>query len=150
MVTITGYSPYGAIGELMDPAGVRNDSSRWGIVTRLLHLDDIVDGNSPFKLYKKAQIEHFKLETGEVSMEVPEMPTGIGLVEAGGQRISKPDEQVLVDPMTKEIISNIAELDEYEREKIDRLGNVIYKANDSWFRLTAKFLWREAPEKIEQ
>jgi type IV pilus assembly protein PilM len=50
VVTITGYSPYKNIGELMDPAGVENDQDKWGFVTRLLHLDDIVDGNSPFKL----------------------------------------------------------------------------------------------------
>ncbi len=61
VVTIAGYSPYKNIGELMDPPGVEDKPDKWGFVTRLLHLDEIVDGNSPFKLYKKAEVEHFKL-----------------------------------------------------------------------------------------
>ena len=58
-MTISGYSPYKNMGELMDPAGVEDKRDGWGVVTRLLHLDDIVDGNSPFKLYKKTDIKHF-------------------------------------------------------------------------------------------
>ena len=150
LVTITGYSPYASIGELMDPAGVENDMSKWGVVTRFLRLDDIVDGNSPFKLYKKAEIEHFSLETGEVSIGDSAMPTGIGMEEVGDQRIGRPGERMLVDPMTKEIISKISELDEFGREKIDRAGNVIYQANDHWFRLNAKFLWRDALNEDEE
>jgi hypothetical protein len=48
--------------------------------------------------------------------------------------------------MTKEIISRVAELDEYGGEEIDRSGNVVYKVNDHWFRLDVKFVWRDAPK----
>ena len=53
LVTMSGYSPYKNIGELMDPVGVEEDPNKWGVVTRLLHLDSITDENSLFKLYKK-------------------------------------------------------------------------------------------------
>jgi hypothetical protein len=131
----------------MDPAGVENDPNKWGVVTRLLHLDDIVDGNSPFKLYRKAEIEHFKLETGEVAWDA-KMPVGVGIEDTKSKksRRDKIDEQILIDPMTKEIISRVAELDKYGREEIDRSGNVVYKVNDHWFRLDVKFAWRDAPE----
>ena len=147
VVTIAGYSPYKNIGELMDPAGVENDLNKWGVVTRLLHLDDIVDGNSPFKLYRKAEIEHFKLETGEVAWDA-KMPVGVGIEDTKSKKSRRReiDEQILIDPMTKEIISRVAELDEYGGEEIDRSGNVVYKVNDHWFRLDVKFAWRDAPE----
>ena len=147
VVTIAGYSPYKNIGELMDPAGVENDLNKWGVVTRLLHLDDIVDGNSPFKLYRKAEIEHFKLETGEVALDA-KMPVGVGIEDAKSKKSRRKEigEQILIDPMTKEIISRVAELDEYGGEEIDRSGNVVYKVNDHWFRLDVKFAWRDAPE----
>jgi len=150
VVTIAGYSPYKNIGELMDPAGVENDLNKWGVVTRLLHLDDIVDGNSPFKLYRKAEIEHFKLETGEVAWDAT-MPVGVGIEDTKSKksRGDEIDEQILIDPMTKEIISRVAELDEYGGEEIDRSGNVVYKVNDYWFRLDVKFAWRDAPEPEE-
>jgi type IV pilus assembly protein PilM len=145
VVTISGYSPYKNIGELIDPTGVEGDPNKWGVVTRLLHLDDIVEGGSSFELYKKADIEHFKLETGEVDPEA-EMPVGIGLedIEAEGE---DSDERVLIDPMTKEIISKVAEVDESGRKRIDRSGKVVYKANDHWFKLDAKFVWKNAPKE---
>ncbi len=155
VVTIAGYSPYKNIGELMDPAGVEDDQSRWGVITRLMHLDDITDGNSPFKLYKKTEVEHFKLETGEVDWDA-EMPAGIGLEDVRFEkaRVEKArhrgsGERVLIDPMTKEIISKVVEFDEYGREKIDKSGNIVHKVNDHWFILNVKFLWKEAPEEIE-
>ena len=138
VVTIAGYSPNKNIGELMDPVGVEDDRSKWGFITRLLHLEMIVDGNSPFKVYKKSELEHCKLELGVVDIKA-KMPAGIGLA-------SESDEQVLIDPMTKEIISKVAELDEYGRKKIDRFGNVVYKDNDHWFVLNIKFIWKDAPK----
>lgn len=151
VVTITGYSPYKNIGELMDPAGVEGEPDKWGVVTRLLHLDDIVDGEGPFELYKKADIEHFKLETGEVDLEA-EMPAGIGLEDAKPEKAAERQdgEQVLIDPMTKEIISKVAELDEDGRKKIDRSGKVVYKANDHWFKLDVKFIWKDAPKETKE
>ncbi|GAH65475.1 unnamed protein product, partial [marine sediment metagenome] len=118
VVTIAGYSPYENIDELM--VGVEDDQSKWGFITRLLHLETIVDGNIPFKLYKKSELEPCKLEKGVVDIGA-EMPAGIRLVSTrtrqtyGGAEKSRAPaaarEQVLIDPMTKEIISKIAELD---------------------------------------
>jgi type IV pilus assembly protein PilM len=153
VVTITGYSPYKTIGELLDPAGVGNDPDNWGVVTRLLHLDDIADGNSPFKLYKKTEVEHFVLETGEVDFSSTKMPDGIGIEfekTISGERGVR-TERVLIDPMTKEVISKIAELDEDGEKRIDyATGDVVYKVNDRWFTLDIKFVWKDAPvTKVE-
>ena len=154
VVTIVGYSPYRNIGELLDPAGVEDRRDKWGFVTRLLRLDDIVDGNSPFELYERTSAEHFKLDKGPVDLSV-ELPAGIGILEViseGG--IATPSsmtggKQILIDPMTKEIINKVSELDEYGREKIDRKGRPIYEINDNWFVLNVKFVWREAPSLPE-
>ena len=170
IVTIAGYSPYENIDELM--VGVEESSlegletgsprdslrrSKWGFITRLLHLETIVDGNCPFKLYKKSELEPCKLEKGVVDIEV-EMPAGIGLASArtrqtygGAEKRGRAEsgEQVLIDPMTKEIISKIAELDEGGKPKIDpRTGKVVYKDNDHWFVLNVKFIWKDAPKGI--
>jgi len=154
VVTIAGYSPYKNLGELMDPVWVEDDQNRWGVITRLLHLDDIVDGNSPFKLYNKTEVEHFKLEIGEVDVEAERMPAGIGLedvrLEKSQREIAESGEQVLIDPMTKEIISKVVELDEDGKEKIDSKGEVVYKVNDHWFILNAKFIWKDAPKVTEE
>jgi hypothetical protein len=150
VVTIVGYSPYKNVGELMDPAGVGDDPSQWGVITRLLHLDDVIDGNCPFELYKKASIDHFKLEIKEVDLEAG-VPAGIGIrdtkFEKGKTGDDKYGQEVLIDPMTQEVISKVPELDEYGQEKIDRSGKVVYKVNDHWFRLDAKFVWKDAPEQ---
>lgn len=53
---------------------------------------------------------------------------------------------VLIDPMTKEVISKVAELDEDGRLKLDGSGKPIYKVNDSWFILNVKFAWKDAPK----
>lgn len=153
VVTIEGYSPYEHVGELMDPVGVENDQSKWGVITRLMHLDDIVDGDSPFQLYKKLESEHFKLETGEIDLDA-EMPAGIGIVDVRPEKTgsARPQydesgERVLIDPMTKEVIGKDAELDENKRVKINgRTGKPIYKVNDHWFVLKLKFIWKDAPE----
>jgi type IV pilus assembly protein PilM len=152
VVTITGYSPYKDIGVLMDPVGVEGDPNKWGVVTRLLHLDDIVNWKNQFELYKKADIEHFKLETGEVDLAAA-MPEGIGLEEdIKSENVKKAergdsDEQVLIDPMTREIISKVPELDENGKKRTDRAGKVVYKSNDHWFKLDIKFVWKDAPKE---
>jgi type IV pilus assembly protein PilM len=153
VVTITGYSPYKDIGELMDPIGVEGDPNKWGVVTRLLHLDDVVDRKNPFELYKKAKIEHFKLETGEVDLEA-EMPVGIGTEDTEFKKAEKDErkssgERMLIDPMTREVISKVAELDENGKKKVDRSGRVVYRVNDHWFKLDAKFIWKDAPKEIK-
>jgi type IV pilus assembly protein PilM len=149
VVTIAGYSPYKDIRELMDPAGAVEDKSKWGVITRLMHLDEVFDGNSPFELYKRLDVKHCKLEIGLVDLDA-ETPPGIGFIEFRPKKVGGSHEagteQVLIDPMTKEVISKVVELDEDGREKRDRYGNPIYKANDHWFRLDVKFTWKEAPK----
>ncbi|HUW18241.1 MAG TPA: type IV pilus assembly protein PilM [Sedimentisphaerales bacterium] len=152
VVTIEGYSPYKDIGELMDPIGVEGEPAKWGVITRLLHLDDIVDGNSPFKLYKKLDTEHFKLEAGEVNLE-GDMPQGIGVVDvrpgtakAESTGYGTADEKVLLDPMTKEIISKVPKY-RNGRRIFDRVGKVDYEVNDHWFVLKFKLIWKDAPNE---
>ena len=55
----------------------------------------------------------------------------------------------MIDPMTKEIISKVAQLDEDGKEKFDNRGEVIYEVNDHWFILDVKFIWKDAPKKVE-
>ncbi|HPS54491.1 MAG TPA: type IV pilus assembly protein PilM, partial [Sedimentisphaerales bacterium] len=63
VVTITGYSPYRDISELLDPPSVESTPAKWGFITRLMHLDEIVDGNSPFMLFGKTDPQHFSCIT---------------------------------------------------------------------------------------
>jgi len=155
VVTIVGYSPYENIRELIDPAGAGEDKSKWGVITRLMHLDEldeVLEERSPFELYKRLDVKHCKLEVGEVDLEA-EMPHGIGFVEVrpgkvkGGREEST--EQILIDPMTKEIISKAVELDEDGRQRQDKYGKVVYKTNDHWFRLDVKFVWKEVLKQAE-
>ncbi len=143
VVTITGYSPYNDIGELLDPAGAQDDPNRWGVVTRLMHLDRFFDGNSPFELYGKTNTQNFELKTGDVDMSA-QMPVGIGAVKAlegkEGARVN-----VLIDPMTKEIISKVEAVDEAGKKVTDRQGNQVYQTNDHWFVLNLKLKWKDAP-----
>jgi hypothetical protein len=76
------------------------------------------------------------------------MPLGIGVlnVPKAGAAGAEP---VLLDPMTNEVISKEPEYDEYGRKKTDKSGNVKYKANDHWFRLDCKFVWKDAPKMAE-
>jgi hypothetical protein len=175
MVTMVGYIPYDSrrVYELMDPAGVEDDPAKWGFITRLSHLDDIVDGNSPFKLYKKTGGDkHFKLKVDDVeppqelsSSDPTNIFRGIGVVEIRYEKMRTTsmgtsrrivemsdsiDEamvgvRVLIDPMTKEIISKVAEMDEDGKAKLVK-GKPVYTVNDSWFILNLKFAWKDAPE----
>jgi len=158
VVTVVGYSPYGNntmdLSRLIDPPGVETQPDRWGLVTRLAHLDDFVeDGTSPFELYKKDEVpEQFGLEIKEVSWD-EEIPRGIGVQEIRYKTPTPaPDdrgEYFLVDPMTKEIINRIPELDEKGRQRTFG-GKDVYIVNDHWFVLNLKFIWRDAPEPPEQ
>lgn len=150
IISIAGYGPYKELRELMDPIGVEDDRTRWGIITRLLHLDEIVDGNSPFELYRKTEAKHFKQDYGEVKWEGGS-PIGVGIE---GKHFDKPkgqaeNEEVLIDPMTKEIISKIVKLDKEGNKLTDRQGNVVYQVNDHWFTLDFKLTWKEAPEELK-
>jgi hypothetical protein len=155
IITIGGYSPYGKITELMDPYGVENDQDKWGVVTRLLHLDDFVDGNSPFEVYKKTDPNQFSIDLGEVNRE-EEMPVGIGVTDVRYRPmppgIAKEEgwEWILIDPMTKETISRIKEWEQNGSKKIGRRGVQMVTINDHWFVLNIKFLWRVAPESVKE
>jgi hypothetical protein len=155
IVTIGGYSPYGRITELMEPYGVEDDQDKWGLVTRLLHLDDFVDGNSPFEVYNKTDPNQFSIDFGEVNRE-EEMPVGIGVTDIryrpvpAGTAQEEGAEWILIDPMTKETISKVAEWEENGSKKLDRRGAQVFTINDYWFVLNIKFLWRDAPESVKE
>ncbi len=166
VVVIEGYTPFEKVGELLDPAGVGNDKSKWGIVTWMMNLNDVSDGNSQFQLFYKDNIEHFRDETGIVDLTDNRMPAGIGILQvksriskeqqqenartgrgSGGQadtsdRITS--EQVLVDPLTNEEMSKTFDIDEKGRKKYDSFGQPVYIERDKWFRIKVKFLWKNA------
>ena len=156
IITVGGYSPYGKITELLDPDErvVKDNQDKWGLVTRLMHLDDFVDGNSPFEVYKKADPNQFSLEIGQVSMD-EQIPAGIGVRDISskptppGSTQTESWEWILVDPMTNETITKIAEWQDNGREKLDNRGQQVYTVNDHWFVLKVKFVWRDAPESVK-
>jgi len=156
VATIAGYSPYGKVAELMDPHDIEDKQDKWGMVTRLLHLDDFAaDGKSPFELFKKTDPEQFKLEIGEVSLEA-QLPAGIGVTDiryrptSGQTGQEESAEWILIDPMTRETISKIAEWEANGQPKLDpRRGTQVYTVNDHWFVLNVKFVWRDAPESVK-
>jgi type IV pilus assembly protein PilM len=162
VVMLTGYTPYKNIGEMMDPAGVGDDREKWGVVTRLMNLsaleepnsvsdaNSLSDANCPsdanglFELYKKTDIVHFELQTGDVSLD-GQMPDGIGMVKDVKQGDSGFEERVLIDPMTKEVISKLPLKDEMGRDRLDNKGKRVYQVADHWFVLKFKLRWRQAP-----
>jgi hypothetical protein len=85
VVLIEGYTPYRKVNELLDPTGVANDPSRWGIVTRFENLGKIIKGTH-FELFQKNNTVHFKEEFEPViasSMQGPstKQPLGIGVLK---------------------------------------------------------------------
>ncbi|MCP4260045.1 MAG: pilus assembly protein PilM [Planctomycetes bacterium] len=156
VVVIGGYSPYGKITELLDPDErfVKDNPDKWGLVTRLMHLDDFVDGNSPFEVYKKSDPNQFELDFGEVNLE-EQIPAGIGVRDIRskptppGSMQNESWEWILVDPMTSETISKIAEWQEDGKALLDRRGQQVSTVNDHWFVLKVKFIWRDAPESVK-
>jgi len=152
VVSIAGYSPYENMRELLDPDAAETDPNKWGFVTRLLHLDELTpDGNCPFELYDSSPGEHFRLEWGWVNVDSEEMPAGIGVFDTWTPEIaqtaagSSVEEMVLVDPMTREIISEVPVLDEQGKPKYNSSGEKQYEKNDCWFVLRLKFVWKDAP-----
>lgn len=146
VLLIEGYSPYERIADLLDPPGVGEDQSRWGMITRLEYLSKVIP-NTPFELFEKGDIKHFKVETGRVDIKSTQMPSGIGIakeiervpkevqdaapgtgrlmpVREGimGGTVRAPEritsETVLVDPMTLEEISRTYDI--ITREDISR------------------------------
>jgi len=143
VVTISGYSPYESIQALLDPPNVGGRPDQWGLVTRLMHLADV---NSPFELYEKTNPQHFKPNDGDVetgSRVATEMPLGIGeeLSTAGLGHSSRRGSVILVDPMTKEIISKVPKLRPTGEPLLVR-AKPVFQVNDHWFVLKMKFTWQ--------
>jgi type IV pilus assembly protein PilM len=130
VVTISGYSPYKDIGKLLDPAGVQDDPNRWGFVTRLMDMNSVFEGESPFEIYKKTDKQHFEIKTGDVDLE-GEMPPGIGSRKAATEN----EAAVLIDPMTKEVIS---------KQAADAASKKQAQVNDRWFIVNMKLKWKGA------
>jgi type IV pilus assembly protein PilM len=197
-VLIEGYSPYQNIAELLDPSRAGEDSTRWGVVTRFGSLSKLFS-DTPFELYKKSDIKHFKVENGLVDPLDQNMPAGIGIVkqvervpaataattaaarrgafatfemgEFGGARDGMggsefvTTETVLFDPMTGEEISKTFDIitqqdidapgsgltaKDLGRKKTTSFGEVKYINRDYWFRIQAKFVWKDAPKDATQ
>jgi len=143
---MAGYSPYKDLIELIDPAQVGDDRSRWGFVTWLENLGKISDANVPFELYKKGESKHFSFERGPVDLNATKMPAGIGVLQSKGGAAPglSSTEQYLIDPMTKERIDKVPLRDASGKEVRDRNNNVVAEVNDQWFILKMKFVWKDA------
>ncbi len=185
IIVLEGYSPYKEIDELLDPSGVKNDKDKWGLITRFENLDKIIP-KCRFELFSKDNIDHFRVETGEVEFGDDNTPYGVGIEkeiervpqeEEGKERVRGAGmmggrgrgrgrfgdiitvEDVLVDPMTNEELSKTFDL--ITQDEIDRdpsltekdLGKKKYGefnsvpkfiVRDHWFRVSAKFVWKEA------
>ena len=147
VITIAGYSPYENVGELLEPVGVENDRSRWGVVTRMMHLDEVMGGKVAFELYKKDELDHFKWEDGAVDLN-DEMHGGIGVKRIRKSEDGGADQEYLVDPMTEEVISKVA-LQEDRGNVRAGTGSSSYEENDHWFVLNFKLLWKDSPKVAE-
>jgi len=145
VLTIAGYSPYEEIVELLDPIGAQEDPNKWGFVTRLIHLDSMFEGKSPFELYQKTDKKHFDIQTGEVDLTA-QMPPGIGVIKTVEDK-NAALEQMLVDPMTKEIINRQELVDKTGKKETNWQGKPVYHVNDHWFVLKLKLKWKDAPEE---
>lgn len=172
IVEIEGFTPYEDVDRLFDPINAGKDKSKWGIVTWLRNLNDVIaDGNSNFKLFDNADIAHFIFESGPVAIEDGQMPMGIGLMKtiersprrdedkksdgrSSGAKKSVTgivyEEDVLVDPMTGEEISEIYTLDDQFKIVYDNYDNPQYAVNDNWFRLKIKLLWDNGEKEEEE
>jgi hypothetical protein len=53
--------------------------------------------------------------------------------------------EILVDPMTREIISAEPIKDQYGRPMLDATGKTRLEERDHWFTLQFKLLWKQAP-----
>ena len=97
-------------------------------------------------------------------LEGGETPEGVGIQkvveraeridgESRGRSTSMGDvvyeEEVLIDPMTGEEISRTCVIDEDCRRVKDEFDEFLYNVNDRWFKLNAKFLWKDAPKEKE-
>ncbi len=164
VISIEGYSPYKDIGALLDPPNVKDTPNKWGFVTRLENLKQFLhlDVNSPFEVFDKGGTQ-FILTKGPADPDT-DIPTGIGEWQfvpdpvapgttatgtAGMYGMSMGPQNgtwILVDPMTKEIISAEPVKDQYGNLAYDNTGKPQKKVHDYWFRLQFKMKWKDAPK----
>ena len=158
VVKVEGYSPFGKnIMTLLEPPGVEDNPKQWGFITRLAHLDKISDVNNPFQLYSRDSA-HLKIEPGIVDTTGPKVPWGVGVFEKvpntsspGTARTfataaASADKEVLVDQMTREIISAEMKQDSSGKAALDMWGKPVYETvRDYWFAVSFKVKWKEAP-----
>ena len=161
VVTVLGYSPYEDFLSLLHPTNVSDDPEKWGVVTRLRHLGDPEDANCPLVLLSATEGPDLRIRPGIVDLGDPEMPAGIGSTvtvsaeEAaaltGGLvgQFEVGDVQMLVDPVTKEYISAVAQVDDNGVPKTDMLGRPLMDERDHWFELNFKLRWHAGPKEEE-
>jgi type IV pilus assembly protein PilM len=171
VVMLEGYSPYKNVGALLDPPNVKDDPSRWGLITRLDNLKQFLnlDVNAPFQVFEKNNAEHFKIETGPIDVDAESLPMGVGTwkftpsaaalaaaaaaanqpggygYEMGGAGMQD-GTWTLIDPVTQETISSDPVLDAYGKPKVDSLNKPVKVNRDYWFKLQFKLKWTGAPE----
>jgi len=162
IVSIVGYSPFKDVGALLDPPNVKDDRGKWGFMTRMEHLDEFIDANSPFQLFSR-EAAHFRLRKDLVDLE-QDVPMGVGVMEIipeeGSGKTTSPGSrtggmaygfvtsgtQILVDPMTRERINAKALTDQFGKPKYDAMGKPQLEVYDYWFSLDFKLEWKNAPE----
>jgi hypothetical protein len=110
------------------------------------HLEELM-GDCPFKLYDKTEAKNFDFTIEPISIE-QEMPPGIGITKEMTLSEPKGPEQVLVDPLTHEIISREPEYDK-KGNVVMRNGEQVYEVHDKWFKLDVKFVWEEVSDANE-
>lgn len=156
VVSMIGYSPYKDVLALLHPSNVENRPSQWGVVTRLRHLEGPGDANSPYELFS-TEADHFRINTGVVDWETA--PSGVGDVEtvvvesrtatatavptATGYTQTK---EILVDPVTREVISAEEVLDASGKPVVTTAGKHLIRERDHWFEMNFKLKWNNAPE----
>ncbi|HSV26345.1 MAG TPA: pilus assembly protein PilM, partial [Sedimentisphaerales bacterium] len=137
VVVITGYSPYGALRNLFEPTGAGSDPSRWGFVTKLRRLQEVMP-QSRFATFQPQDARHFSWTMTPLVLAGPMGTTGVGMMRPPDP--TRPGSTMeLIDPMTKETISAVSRRD----------GMGIETINDHLFTIRAKFLWKDAPQPID-
>jgi hypothetical protein len=120
-------------------------------------------------LFEKTNPRHFSLEIHPIDLktDADTPPMGIGieserrietksgavgrtasLLGQPGQTTSYITERILIDPMTREVISRLTKYKDDGTPMISDTGGFVYETNDYWFVLRAKFLWLEAPKEL--
>ena len=157
VVTVLGYSPYADIQSLLHPTTVGDQPDKWGVVTRLRKLGDPDDPNCPLALLSATEGQDLRINIGIVDLEDGSLPAGIGAavtVDAeeaakltGSSAVSKLD--MLVDPLTREYISAVAQLKSDGTLVTDTMEKPILDIRDHWFELNFKLKWNAGPKQAE-